>query len=62
MLAREALCGVSLHKASFICLKQIEEKLVYLEPLKGDKRAITLIIIQTSTKPSSYIHRATTTI
>jgi hypothetical protein len=62
MLARKAFFGVSLHKASFVCIKQIEEKLVYLEHLKGDKRAISLIIIETSTESSSYIHRATTTI
>jgi hypothetical protein len=62
MLARKAFCGVSLRKASFVCINQEEEKVVYLEHLKGDKRAIYLIIIETSTKPSSYIHRATTTI
>jgi hypothetical protein len=62
MLARKAFFGVSLHKASFICINKEEEKLVYLDHLKGDKRAISLIIIETSTKPSSYIHRATTTI
>jgi hypothetical protein len=63
MLARKAFFGVSLLKASFVCINQEEERLVYLDHLKGDKRAISLIIIETSTKPSSYyIHRATTTI
>jgi hypothetical protein len=52
MLARKAFFGVSLHKASFICINQEEEKLVYSEHLKGDKRAITLIIIETSTESS----------
>jgi hypothetical protein len=62
MLARKAFFGVSLHKASFVCINQEEERLVYLDHLKGDKRAINLIIIETSTESSSYIHRATTTI
>jgi hypothetical protein len=52
MLARKAFFGVSLHKASFICINQEEERLIYLDHLKGDKRAISLIIIETSTKPS----------
>jgi hypothetical protein len=52
MLARKAFFGVSLHKASFVCINQEEEKFVYLEHLKGDKRAISLIMIETSTKPS----------
>jgi hypothetical protein len=50
-LVRKAFLGVSLHKASFICINQEEEKLAYLEHLKGDKRAISLIIIETSTEP-----------
>jgi hypothetical protein len=50
MLARKAFCRVSLHKASFICINQKEEKLVYLDHLKGDKRVKTLIIIESSTK------------
>jgi hypothetical protein len=56
MLARKAFFGVSLHKASFVCINQEEEKLIYLDHLKRDKRAISLIIIESSTKPSSYIH------
>jgi hypothetical protein len=55
-LVRKAFCGVSLLKTSFVCKNQEEEKLIYLEHLKGDKRAISLIIIETSTEPSSYIH------
>jgi hypothetical protein len=62
MLARKAFLGVSLHKTSFICINKEEEKLIYLDHLEGDKRAITLIIIETSTESSSYIHRAITTI
>jgi hypothetical protein len=56
MLARKAFFGVSLHKASFACINQEEERLIYLDHLKGDKREISLIIIETSTEPSSYIH------
>jgi hypothetical protein len=52
MLARKAFFGVSLHKASFICINKEGEKLIYLEQLKGDKRAISLIITETSTEPS----------
>jgi hypothetical protein len=62
MLARKAFFGVSLHNASFVCINQEEKRLIYLDHLKGDKRAIYLIVIETSTEPSSYIHRATTTI
>jgi hypothetical protein len=40
MLARKAFFGVSLHKASFVCINQEEERLVYLDHLKGNKRAI----------------------
>jgi hypothetical protein len=62
MLARKAFFGVSLHKAGFICINKEGEKLVYSDHFKIGERAISLIIIETSTKPSSYIHRATTTI
>jgi hypothetical protein len=34
MLARKAFFGVSLHKASFVCINQEEGRLIYLDYLK----------------------------
>jgi hypothetical protein len=52
MLARKAFFGVSLHKASFVCIKQVRVEARLLGTFKKGRRAITLIIIESSTKPS----------